>query len=134
QQDGNNAELNFKIASLLESKFFKPDQALEYFEEALRLDKVRPEWHFSLANCYEEMREYYNAAKWYKSAIDRKQRHTPECYRGLESALEKSGEPNKALEASQQANLFRRPSSIDTEFYKEHIKSSSARYAISYNP
>src|SRR5699024_4947539 len=133
QQDGNNAELNFKIASLLESKFFKPDQALEYFEEALKLDKVRPEWHFSLANCYEEMGDYYNAVIWYKSAIDRKQRHTPEWYRRLGFALEKSGEPNKALEAFQEANLFRRPSSIDNKFYKKHIKSSSTRYAISYN-
>src|SRR5699024_4718357 len=81
----------------------------------------------------EEMREYYNAAKWYKSAIDRKQRHTPEWYRRLGFALEKSGEPNKALEAFQEANLFRRPSSIDNKFYKKHIKSSSTRYAISYN-
>src|SRR5699024_4006314 len=133
QQNDNNAELNFKIASLLEVKFHKTEQALNYFEEALRLDKTRAEWHFSLANCYEEMRDYYNAAKWYKSAIDRKQKHTPEWYRRLGFALEKLGESNKALEAFQEADLFRRPSSIDNKFYKKHIKGSSTRYAISYD-
>src|SRR5699024_10596158 len=133
QQNDNNVELNFKIASLLEVKFHKTEQALNYFEEALRLDKTRAEWHFSLANCYEEMRDYYNAAKWYKSAIDRKQKHTPEWYRRLGFALEKLGESNKALEAFQEADLFRRPSSIYNKFYKKHIKGSSTRYAISYD-
>src|SRR5699024_6647126 len=125
QQNDNNAELNYKIASLLEVKFHKTEQALNYLEEALRLDKTNAEWHFSLANCYEEMRDYYNAAKWYKSAIDRKQKHTPEWYRRLGFALEKLGESNKALEAFQEADLFRRPSSIDNKFYKKHIKGSS---------
>src|SRR5699024_3011886 len=133
QQNDNNAELNFKIATLLEVKFHKTEQALSYFEEALRLDKTRAEWHFSLANCYEEMRDYYNAAKWYKSAIDRKQKHTPEWYSRLGIALEKLGESNKALEAFQEADLFRRTSSIDNKFYKKHIKGSSTRYAISYD-
>lgn len=131
-QGDNDAELYFKLASILEHKFYTPEQALEYYERALELDKVRAEWHYSLANCYEKIEDYQNAAKWYNSAIARQQKHTPEWYRRLGFALEKSGRPSQALMAFQEADLFRRPSDIDNKFYERYINNTATRYAISY--
>ncbi len=131
-QDDKDAKLQFKLASILDEKLYTPEQALMHYEKALKLDKVRAEWHYSLANCYAKLKDYENAAKWYNSAIARQQKHTPEWYRKLGLALEKSGKLTQALEAYQEADLFSRPSGINNNFYKKYIKDLATRYAISY--
>ncbi|MBO0991470.1 CDP-glycerol glycerophosphotransferase family protein [Bacillus sp. SD088] len=132
QQNAKDAELQFKLASLLDKRLHAPEEALEYYEKALELDKVRAEWHYSLANCYEKLKDYQNAAKYYSSAIARRQKHNAEWYRRLGFALEKSGKSSEALVAFQEADLFRRPSDINNNFYEKYINNSATRYAISY--
>lgn len=127
----NDSELIYKLASLL-NKQYDLTEAIKYYEQALEINKVNPEWHYSLASCYEQLEDYTNAAKYYKNAIDRKQNHNPEWHRRLGFVLEKVGDLNHSLKAYQEAELFRRPSSIDNAFYKKNINNLSIRYGISY--
>lgn len=131
-QDESNADLFFKLASILDKKLHKPEQALRYYETALELDKVRSPWHFALANCYEQLNDYHNAAKWFKSAIDRQEKHRPGNYRRLASVLVQLGKTDDALIAYKEAELFSQPNYIDQGFYKKNITKEKVRYAISY--
>lgn len=132
QQDDKDAELNFKLASLFERKLYTPEQALQYYEKALELDKVQSPWHFALANCYEQLKDYQNAAKWFESAIARQGTHRPGNYRRLGFVLVQLGRTEDALTAYKEAELFSKPSIIDQGFYKKNITKASVRYAISY--
>lgn len=126
-----HAELYFKLASLLD-KLYMHEEALKYYEKALELDKVRSEWHYSLALCYEKTKDYQNAMIWYRSAIARKLQHSPGYYRRLGFVLDQLGELREALVAYKEAELFNKPNVINNNFYKKNIKKSKVRYAISY--
>ncbi|MBY7144659.1 CDP-glycerol glycerophosphotransferase family protein [Virgibacillus sp. NKC19-3] len=131
QEDDTDAELYFKLASLLD-KLYRPEQALQYYEKALELDKVRSPWHFALASCYEQLKDYKNAAKWYESAIARQEKHRPGNYRRLGFVLDKLGRNKESLEAYKEAELFRRPSTINEKLYKKNITKPEVRYATCY--
>ena len=131
-QDDKDAELHFKLASILEKKLYIPEQARNYYEKALELDKVQSPWHFALANCYEQLKDYQNAAKWYESAISRQKTHRPGNYRRLGYVLDQLGRTEESLAAYKEAELFSKPSIIDQRFYKKNITKDSVRYAISY--
>ncbi len=130
-QNGRDAELQFKIASMLNG-INQPEQALKYYKKALKLDKVRSPWNFALANCYEQLKDFENAAKWYESAIARQEKHRPENYRRLGFVLSQLGRTKESLEAYKEAELFSRPNIIDQGFYKKNITKLRVRYAISY--
>ncbi|MCJ7840644.1 CDP-glycerol glycerophosphotransferase family protein [Lederbergia sp. NSJ-179] len=132
QQNEKDAELQFKLASLLDKKLYAPEDALKYYEKALELDKIRSPWHFALANCYEQLEDYQNAAEWYESAIARQEKHRPGNYRRLGYVLGQLGKTEEALAAYKEAELFDKPSMIDQKFYKKHINKAKVRYAISY--
>lgn len=131
-QNESNADLFFKLASIVDKKLHTPEQALHYYETALELDKVRSPWHFALANCYEQLNDYHNAAKWFKSAIERQEKHRPSNYRRLASVLIQLGRTDDALIAYKEAELFSQPNHIDQGFYKKNITKEKIRYAISY--
>lgn len=131
-QTKNDAELYYKVASLYDKKLHEPDEALMYYEKALALDKVHSSWHFSLANCYEHLKDYHNAAKWFMNAIKRQDKHRPGNYRRLASVLIELGRTEDALKAYREAELFEKPSNIDQGFYKRNIKKAKVRYAVSY--
>src|SRR5699024_1184335 len=131
-QNKNDAELYFKLATILDKKLHSPEQALVYYEKALELDKVLSPWNFALANCFEQLNDYENAAKWYKNAIARQEKHRPGNYRRLGIVLNKLGKTEDALVAFKEAELFSRGTFNDAEFYKKHINKASVRYAISY--
>jgi len=131
-QNKNDAELYFKLATILDKKLYLPEQALVYYEKALELDKVLSPWNFALANCFEQLNDYENAAKWYKNAIARQEKHRPGNYRRLGIVLNKLGKTEDALVAFKEAELFSRGTFNDAEFYKKHINKASVRYAISY--
>src|SRR5699024_5261510 len=44
----NNEKLLFKIASILEEQY-EEEEAIAYYEQALNLNKIDPDWHYSLA-------------------------------------------------------------------------------------
>src|SRR5699024_4213721 len=127
----NNEKLLFKLASILEEQY-EEEEAIAYYEQALNLNKIDPDWHYSLAVCYEKLKDYKNASKWYYSAVARKQKHMPEWYRRLGFSLEKSGQENDALLAYQEVDLYRRASRIDKKYYDKHIKSLATSYSINY--
>ncbi|GIN69646.1 hypothetical protein J14TS2_01210 [Bacillus sp. J14TS2] len=132
QLNNKDAELQFKLASLLDKKLYAPEDALRYYEKALELDKVRSPWNFALANCYEQLKDYQNAAKWYESAIARQEKHRPGNYRRLGYVLAQLGRTKESLAAYQEAELFDKPSHIDQSLYKKNIAKTNVRYAISY--
>lgn len=127
-----DAQLYFKLGTILDKKLHLPEQALMYYEKALELDKVLSPWNFALANCYEQLNDYENAIKWFKSAIARQEKHRPGNYRRLGFALNKVGRTNDALDAFKEAEIFSRPNYLEEEFYKKHINKNTVRYAISY--
>src|SRR5699024_3593012 len=86
---------------------------------------------FALANCYEQLHDYENAARWYKSAIDRKEKHRHENYRRLGFVVGKLGKTEEAIIAYKEAELFNKYQIYKPEAYKNHTASSSTRYAIS---
>lgn len=131
-QHDQDAELQFKLASLLRKKLNDPEQALKHYEKALELDKVQSPWHYALANCYEQLKDYQRAAKWYASAIARQTKHRPGNYRRLGFVLSQLGRTEEALEAYKEAELFEKPIIVDQGFYKKNIAKEKIRYAISY--
>lgn len=133
QKDKKNAGLYFKLASLLDKKLYRPEKALKYYETALELNKVRSPWHFALANCYEQLSDYQNAAKWFKSAIARQEKHRPGNYRRLGAVLDRLGKKEDALLSYKEAELFSRPNFVGEAFYKKYINKTNVRYAISYD-
>ncbi|MEN1967743.1 CDP-glycerol glycerophosphotransferase family protein [Lentibacillus sp. N15] len=131
-QNCKDAELKFKLASLIDKKLRIPEQALKLYKEALEFDKVRSPWHYALANCYEQLKDYSNAVKWYESAIARQQKHRPGNYRRLGFVLEQLERTGESTIAYREAKLFDNPSTIDQNFYKKNITNAKVRYAISY--
>lgn len=132
EEENNNAELHFKIATLIK-KIGNIEKAIYYFEKALELNKVRSPWYYQLALCYEEIENHEKAAIAYKNAIIRQQTHRPNNFRRLAYILEKIGEKEAALEAYKEAELFRKPSYMSKSAYEKHLDSISVRYAQSYN-
>lgn len=126
------AEIYFKLAYILDEKLYSPEQALAYYEKALELDKVLSPWHFALANCYEQLNDYYNAAIWFESAIARQGNHRPGNYRRLGLVYSQLGRTKDALGAFKEAEIFSKANFIDGKFYKKHINKATVRYAISY--
>lgn len=131
QTKTEDVELLFKLASLL-NKIKKPEKAVGYYEKALELDKVKSPWHFALANCYEQLEDYENAAKSYTNAIERQEKHRPGNYRRLGYVLNKLGRTEEALAAYEEAEAFRKPSFMGKKKYEKYIKQLEVRYGICY--
>lgn len=132
KEENNNPELHFKIATLIK-KLGNIEKAIYHFEKALELNNVRSPWYYQLALCYEEIENYEKAAIAYKNAITRQQTHRPNNFRRLAYMLEKIGEKAAALEAYNEAELFRKPSYMSKNAYEKHLGSISVRYAQSFN-
>src|SRR5699024_7376257 len=126
------AEINFRLASILDKKMYRPTEAMPYYEKALDEDKVRSPWHFALANCYEQLGQYEQAAISFTRAIKRQEKHRPGNYRRLGQVLTKLGKKDEALDAFHEAELFSKPNYINQSFYKKNISKDKVRYAISY--
>src|SRR5699024_5788239 len=119
-QNEKDAKLSFKLGSLLD-RMKKTEQAINYYKNALRIDKVLSPWHFALANCYEQLKDYENAAYWYESAIARQIKHRPTNYRRLANVLNKLGRNKEALKAYNEAELFNCPVNVKQDFYQNNI-------------
>lgn len=130
-QKSNDADLAFKIASLLD-RMSKPEQALTYYKQALKIDKVRSPWCFALANCFEQLNDFENAELWYKRAIERQDKHRAFNYRRLGYALKQLGKKEESLAAYKEAELFNSPVYFSQSFYSEYTKMIRVRYAIYY--
>src|SRR5699024_6466723 len=100
-------------ASILDKKLYQPEEAIPFYEQALEIDKVRSTWHFSLANCYEQLDRNEQAAGAFLRAIERQEKHRPGNYRRLGQVLTKLGKKDEALDAFHEAELFRKPNFID---------------------
>lgn len=131
-KENNNAEIQFKVATLFK-KIGEIESAIEHFEKALELDKVKSPWFYQLALCYEELENYEKAVTAYENAIIRQQTHRPNNYRRLAYVLEKIGKHEEALDSYREAELFRKPSYMSDAAYKKHLESISVRYAENYN-
>lgn len=131
EEVSDDAELYYKVGILLR-KIKKSDSAIYYLKEALDKDKVLSSWHYSLATCYEDIRDFENAEKWYRSAIERQQTHRPNNYRRLAYIFNKLGKKEEALQAYNEAELFRKPSNMSKTVYDKKIVLDSVKYAISY--
>ncbi|CCI59429.1 putative uncharacterized protein [Staphylococcus equorum subsp. equorum Mu2] len=132
EEENSNAELHYKVATLLKNKN-NIEEAIYHFEKALEFNKVRSPWHYQLALCYEEIGNYENAAVAYKNAIVRQQTHRPNNFRRLAYILEEIDQNDEALDAYNEAELFRKPSYMSKNTYDKHIDSIPVRYAQSYN-
>ncbi|MCD8826576.1 CDP-glycerol glycerophosphotransferase family protein [Staphylococcus gallinarum] len=131
-KDDNNADLHFKVATLIK-KTGNIEDAIFHFEKALEFNKVRSPWHYQLALCYEEIEDYNNAITAYKNAILRQQTHRPDNFRRLAYILKEMGHTELALDAYNEAELFRKPSYMSKAMYNKHVDTLPVRYAHSYN-
>src|SRR5699024_2511146 len=119
----------FTLASILEEQY-EEEEAIAYYEQALNLNKIDPDWHYSLAVCYEKLKDYKNASKWYYSAVARKQKHMPEWYRRLGVTLGTSGQVDAAVFAYQEVSVCRRTSGFVKKYFYKLIKSFGLCFII----
>src|SRR5690625_389567 len=131
-ENNKEARIYVKLASVLDKQLNQDKQAIVYYEKALEIDKVMSPWHFALANCYEQIKDYKNAAKWFESAIARQQKHRPGNYRRLAFVYDQLGRVEEALEVYKEAEIFSKGTFNDVGLYKKHIRKPRVRYAISY--
>src|SRR5699024_9102824 len=109
------------------------DEAIKYYNQALKIDKTQADWHYALANCYEKVDDYHNAAIYYQNAIDRSLMHKPTMYRKLGFTLSNLGETESALNAYRDADLFAKPNIVKPNVYKRDIDKVNVRYGICYH-
>src|SRR5699024_549330 len=95
--NSTNYVLLYRLASLLDQLNYV-EEAILYYQEALKLYKVEASWHYALGLCYEKLSDFKNAAIWYESAKARYLKHNESVIIRFANVLNKLGRTQEANE------------------------------------
>lgn len=129
--NSTNYVLLYRLASLLDQLNYV-EEAILYYQEALKLYKVEASWHYALGLCYEKLSDFKNAAIWYEGAKARYLKHNESVIIRFANVLNKLGRTQEANENYQEADLFKKPILATGPQHKNNISKKQVRYAISY--
>jgi type IV pilus assembly protein PilF len=95
----NNAELKFRIALVYADYFNRLEDAVRYYQEAIRLKKDYSEAYNNLGTVYMRQRRWDDAIAMFQKALENLYYATPEmAYYNLARAYEEKGEDSRAIE------------------------------------
>lgn len=107
--DPNNPELKFRIAWLYADYFQRLEDAIRYYQEAIRLKKDYSEAYNNLGTVYMRQKRWDDAIAMFQKALENLYYATPEmAYYNLARAHEEKGEEAKAVEYYQTAIELRK--------------------------
>lgn len=101
----NTAEPYYR-AALLHDRMGNKEQAINDYKKALSLNQIRSKYHFRLAVCYEDIKNYEKAETYYKQAIARHNNHNLQWHLKLLNVLDKLGKKDEYKKVLHDANII----------------------------